>query len=177
MCLWKEVVWPLFEGHKRTSYGLLAISFRRGDENCSPNVHGFFFEKKIRFETKLIFTFHQASTNSFFTFGEGRKVAWRSFWNRFLRDQRKILLESMFSSGKINIFSGVVSILWATSIKLWRKFLGRFVTWQSGCPAEFFEENDFWSTFSFLFFSDLEEQTLFPANCSWQYCEIPIPLA
>ena len=36
----------LFEAHKRTSYGLLARSFRRGDENCSPNVHGSFLRKK-----------------------------------------------------------------------------------------------------------------------------------
>ena len=176
MCLWKEVVWhflkPTSELVTDFWHEVFVVAIK-----IAVQMSMGFFEKKIPFETKLSFTFHQASTHSFFTFGEGAKVAWRSFWNRFLRDQRKILLESMFSSEKINIFSGVVSILWATNVKIWRTFLGRFVTWQSGCPAEFFEENDFWSTFSFLFFSDLEEKVLFPAKCFWQYCEIPIPIA
>ena len=103
MCLWKKVVWQFLKPTSELVTDFWHEVFVVAIKIAVQMSMGF-FEKKIPFETKLIFTFHQASTNRFFTFGEGRKVAWRSFWNGFLRDQRKFLLESMFSLEKKHFF-------------------------------------------------------------------------
>ena len=88
MCLWKEVVWPLLEGHKRTSYGLLATSFRRGDENCSPNVHGFFLRKNT-FWNKNNFHFRSGFDQQFFHFWRRAKSCLAEFLERIFKGPKK----------------------------------------------------------------------------------------